>query len=94
MKSYHMPFTTIFTYFYNQNTKHFVTIFIKTHHVSENMKIWPHNLTEETRWGHIEEPRTSPSKIFSSPLKMHRRTLLLKRPKNDLSPCMHHYLIY
>ena len=48
MKARHMPFTTIFTYVYYQNAKHFITTFIKTPHIYENKTIWPHDSTKET----------------------------------------------
>ena len=61
----------------------FVTTFIKNSHISENMKIWPCDFTNDTRWGNMEEPRTAPSEIFLSPLNMHCITLILQRPPKN-----------
>ena len=50
------------------------------------MTIWPYNYTKETGWGHTGEPATEPREIFSSPLNMHRSTLIMKRTTKLLNP--------
>ena len=86
MKACHIPFNIIFTYVYHQHTKHFVTTFIKYSHISENMTIWPRNSTKEKVWRNTKEPRTAYCEIFSAPLNMNRRTIILQRPKKQLNP--------
>ena len=86
MKSLRMLFTNIFTYIYHQQGKHFVTVSIKTSHISENINIWSWDSTKETRWVNAEEPRTVPREVFLDPLNMHCGTLLLQHPTNLLKP--------
>ena len=86
MKAWRMTFTTIFTYAYHQHAKHFVTKFIKTPHIYENIAIWPRDYTKETVWGNIKEPRTTFREIFLDTLSMPWITLLLKRPTKILKP--------
>ena len=75
-----MPFTTILHTSIISTHKCFVTTFIKTPHIYENMTIWPRDYNEETRWGHTGEPETAPREIFLSPLNMHHCTLIMEHP--------------
>ena len=49
----------------------------KTPHIYENMVIWPHDSTKDTRWKHSGKSATAPCEIFSSPIDMHRHTRIL-----------------
>ena len=93
MKAFHMPFTNIFTYIYHQHAKTFVTTFIKTPHISENMTIWSRDSTKDTKWGNTEKPRTSSCKILSNTLNMNRFTRLLQLPTKQLKT-LHASLFY
>ena len=51
------------------------------------MTIWQRDYTKETGWGHCEEPDPhTPYLIYSLCTNMHRRTLIIKRPKKRLKP--------
>ena len=70
----------LYIYVSSQYAQYFVTTFIKTPQISENMTIWPRDFTKETRWGHIREPATAPREILLSPINMHIVTLILQGP--------------
>ena len=80
IKYSHMPITTICMYAYHHHAKAFVTTFIKTPHICENMKIWPHVYTKETGWVNINKPGTTPCELLSAPPYMHRRKIILQCP--------------
>ena len=85
----------IFTYVFHQHAQKICCkIYLKLLTISKNITICPRDSTEETGWGHCGKPEPAPHEIFLSPPDMHHHTLILQRPRKNLSPNTHHYSLH